>query len=57
MMEKDDTKKVLAAAALIGIAGVATYAFLKTYNLIKTLDNVELDFGNDSVLSSLFKKD
>ena len=55
-MKKQTKTELVALAALIGAAGAAAFAFVKTYKSIKTLDKIELDFGNDPVLSSIFKK-
>lgn len=56
-MKTDNTKEMIALAALISAAGVIAYSFYKTYQSISDLDEIDLDFGNDSVLSSVFKKD
>lgn len=55
-MKKDNTKELVALAALIGAAGVAVYALTRTFKALERLDNLDLDFGNDPVLSSHFKK-
>lgn len=55
-MKNQTKKEIVALAALLGAAGAATYTFIKTYKSIKSLENIDLDFGNDPVLSSLFKK-
>ena len=57
MNKKPDTTTIVATAAVTLAAGLATYMFFKTYKTIQKLDELELDFGNDSVLSSHFKKD
>jgi hypothetical protein len=57
IMKNQTKKEIVALAALIGAAGAATYMFLKTYKSIRDLENIDLDIGDDSVLSSLFKKD
>lgn len=56
-MNNKNTKEMVALVVLIGIAGAATYTLRRIHKSVKKLDNIELDFGNDSVLSSLFKKD
>lgn len=55
-MKKQSKKEMVALAALIGAAGAITYLYVKAYKSIKGLDNIELDLGNDPVLSSIFKK-
>lgn len=56
-MKNLNKNTIVALAALIGAAGAATYTFIKTYKSIKGLENMDLDFSYDPVLSSLFKKD
>jgi Fe-S cluster assembly iron-binding protein IscA len=56
-MKKDNTTEMVALAALIGAAGAAIYTLIITYKALERLENIELDFSNDSVLSSVFKKD
>ena len=56
MNKKPDTTTILATAAVTLAAGLATYMFFKTYKTIQKLDEYELDFGNDVVLSSVFNK-
>ena len=36
------------------VAGAAMFAFYKTYSLVKKMDDIGLDFGNDDALSSMF---
>ncbi len=50
-------KDILKYAAGMALLGVATYFLAKTYNSVKKLDNLELDFGNDIVLTSVFRKE
>ena len=52
MTKKPNTTTIIATAAVTLAAGVATYMFFKTYQTIQKLDELELDFGNDDVLSS-----
>lgn len=56
-MKKQTKTELVALAALISAAGVATYTFIRTYRSVKSLDKLDLDFSNDPVLSSIFKKD
>ena len=56
MNKKPDTTTIIATAAVTLAAGLATYMFFKTYKTIQKLDEYELDFGNDVVLSSVFNK-
>lgn len=55
-MKKQSKIELVALATLIGVAGATTYMLMKTYKSLKGLDNMELDLGNDVVLSSIFKK-
>lgn len=56
MTKKPDTTTIIATAAVTLAAGLATYMFFKTYKTIQKLDEFDLDFGNDVVLSSVFNK-
>ena len=56
-MKTDNKNELVALAALLVAAGAATYLAHRLTKSIKALDNLDLDFGNDSVLSSAFKKD
>jgi hypothetical protein len=56
MNKKPDTTTIIATAAVTLAAGLATYMFFKTYKTIQKLDEFDLDFGNDVVLSSVFNK-
>ena len=56
MNKKPDTTTIIATAAVTLAAGLATYMFFKTYKTIQKLDEYDLDFGNDVVLSSVFNK-
>lgn len=59
MSKKPETPIVLAAtvAACTVSAGIAAYLFYKTYKTMKDMDDLELDFGNDPVLSNLYGKE
>lgn len=57
MTKKPDTTSIIVAAAVTIAAGIASYALFKAAKAVKKLEDIDLDFGNDSVLSSLFKKD
>ena len=54
MSNKSILVKAIPYIAVAAAAGAATYAFLKTYKTIKSLEDFDLDFGNDAVLSSIF---
>ena len=56
MNKKPDNTTLIATAAVTLAAGLATYMFFKTYKTIQKLDEFDLDFGNDGVLSSVFNK-
>jgi len=56
MNKKPDTTTIIATTAVTLAAGLATYMFFKTYKTIQKLDEFELDFGNDVMLSSVFNK-
>ena len=57
MMNNKNTKEMVALAALLVAAGAATYIAAKLKKSLDNMENIDLDFGNDSVLSSVFKKD
>lgn len=50
-------KDILKYAAYVAVIGAATYLLAKTYKSVKTLDNIDLDFGDDIVLTSVFRKE
>jgi hypothetical protein len=52
-----NTKEMVALAALLVVAGAATYIAAKLKKSLDNLENIDLDLGNDPVLSSHFKKD
>ena len=54
---KDYAPYIAAFAALGAAFAAATVAYAKTSKALKELEDIDLDFGNDSVLSSVFKKD
>lgn len=56
-MKNKNSKEMVALAALLVAAGAATYIAAKLKKSLDNLENLDLDFGNDSVLSSVFKKD
>jgi len=56
MTKKPDTTTIVAAAAVTIAAGVATYVLFRTLNAVKKLEDLELDFGNDAGLSSMFNR-
>lgn len=56
MNKKPDTTTIVAAAAVTIAAGVASYFLYKTYNTLKKLEELDLDFGNDVGLLSMFNR-
>jgi len=54
MSNKSTLIKAIPYIAIAAATGAATYAFIKTYKTIKSLEDFDLDFGNDTVLSSVF---
>jgi len=56
-MNNKNTKEMVALAALLVVAGAATFIAVKLKKSLDNLENIDLDFGNDPVLSSHFKKD
>lgn len=56
MTKKPDTTTIVAAAAVTIAAGVATYVLFRTLSAVKKLEDLELDFGNDAGLSSMFNR-
>jgi hypothetical protein len=55
-MNNKNTKEMVALAALLFAAGAATYIANRLKKSLDKLENIDLDFGGDSVLSSIFKK-
>jgi hypothetical protein len=53
-MNKPILIKAIPYVAIVTATGAASYAFVKTYSAIKSLGDFDLDFGNDTVLSSIF---
>lgn len=56
MTKKPDPTTIVAVAAVTLVAGIASYMLFKTYNSVKKLEELDLDFGNDEGLSSMFKR-
>jgi hypothetical protein len=56
MSNKSTLIKAIPYIAVAAATGAAAYAFLKTYKTIKSLEDFEIDFDNDVVLSSIFNK-
>lgn len=56
MTKKPDTTIIIAAAAVSIAVGVASYALFRTLGAVKKLENIDLDFGNDEGLLSMFKR-
>jgi hypothetical protein len=53
---KDFAPYIAAFAALGAAAAAATVAYVKTSNALKELDHLELDFGNDDGITSMFNR-
>ena len=56
MTKKPDTTIIIAAAAVTIAAGIASYALFKTAKAVKKLEEIDLDFGNDVGLTSMFNR-
>ena len=56
MTKKPDTTTIVAAAAVTVVAGIASYMLFRTYNAVKKLEELDLDFGNDAGLTSMFNR-
>ena len=56
MTKKPDTTTIVAAAAVTVVAGIASYMLFRTYNAVKKLEELDLDFGNDSGLMSMLNR-
>lgn len=56
MTKKPDTTIIVAAAAVTVAAGIASYVFLRTLTAVKKLEEIDLDFGNDAGLISMFNR-
>ena len=59
MANKDIKEKAIAALPYIAVAGVAIagiYALTKLVKVVSEVGEFELDFGNDPILRSGFKK-
>lgn len=56
MTKKPDTPTIVAAAAVTVAAGLASYVLLRTLSAVKKLEEIDLDFGNDEGLLSMFKR-
>ena len=58
MTKKPDTTTIVAVAAVTAVTGLAAYVLFRTFNAVKKLEDIDLDFGNDSgLLSMLNRKD
>jgi hypothetical protein len=53
-MNKPILTKAIPYIAIASATGAATYVFVKTYNAMKRLEDFDLDFGNDTVLTTVF---
>lgn len=56
MTKKPDTSIIVAAAAVTIAAGIASYVLYRTLGAVKKLEDLDLDFGNDAGLSSMFNR-
>ena len=56
MNKKPDTTTIIATAAVTLAAGAAAYMFFKAYKTIQKLEELELDFGNDEGILSMFTR-
>jgi len=56
MTKKPDITTIAAATAVTLIAGIASYMLFRSYNAIKKLEEIDLDFGNDEGLLSMLKR-
>ena len=56
MTKKPDTTTIIAVAAVTIAAGIASYAAIRTLNAVKKIEDLDLDFGNDMGLSSMFNR-
>ena len=56
MTKKPDITTIVAATAVTLVAGIASYMLFRSYNAIKKLEEIDLDFGNDTGLSSMLKR-
>ena len=56
MTKKPDTTTIVAAAAVTLVAGIASYMLFRTYSAVKKLEELDLDFGNDSGLMSMLNR-
>ena len=56
MNKKPDTTTIIALAAVTIIAGIASYAAIRTLNAVKKLEDLDFDFGNDISLASMFNR-
>ncbi len=56
MTKKSDPTTIVAVAAVTLVAGIASYMLFRTYNAVKKLEEIDLDFGNDEGLLSMIKR-
>ena len=56
MTKKPDTTIIVAAAVVTVAAGIASYVLLRTLKAVKKLEEIDLDFGNDAGLLSMFNR-
>lgn len=54
MTKKPET--IITLLAITVITGLATYALYKTSKAVSDLDDIELDFGGDPGLESMFNR-
>ena len=56
MTKKPDPTIIVAAAAVTIAAGLASYVLYRTLSAVKKLEDLDLDFGNDAGLTSMFNR-
>lgn len=56
MTKNPNINTILTTVAAAALAGITAYTIFKTLKIASRLDELDLDFGNDDVLSSLFNQ-
>jgi hypothetical protein len=56
-MMKNQVAKTVAFIAVFGITGIIAYTAVRLCKDIAALDDLELDFGNDEGIMSMFNRD
>lgn len=54
MDKKSDTTAIVASVFTAAIAGITIYALMKTLDTMRRFEEVNIDFGNDIGLLSMF---